>query len=307
MESMRKFMREVTLLAVVFVGFTITSSYGMKRDAQLKDFAGAPADKITAMVSMQDACRDGDVAIVAQLLDAGADVNELDPTDGVTPLHTACDNNHAVIVDMLLRAGANPNLCDRICHATPLHWVVFNEHVNVEILDMLLRAGANPNMVDLEGHNSVFLLAINKRFEVDATDCNPIVIQLLIDAGADVNFCNEDGDAALHSLLEIIGNSDKIDEDMDEQIQISMDIIIRAGGNVNQKNGDGMTPLHLACKYGNEEMIRMLLINGADTSIIDDSGQIPLSYAVDTKIEQILTNAVGILSIHTETDTIFTN
>ena len=45
--------------------------------------------------------------------------------------------------------------------------------------------------------------------------------------------------------------------------------------NVNVKNNKGKTALHLACTTGNEDMINLLLKNGADVNALDDQGNKP--------------------------------
>ena len=45
--------------------------------------------------------------------------------------------------------------------------------------------------------------------------------------------------------------------------------------NVNVKNDKGKTALHLACTTGNEDMINLLLKNGADVNALDDQGNKP--------------------------------
>ena len=73
------------------------------------------------------------VAIVRLLLDAGADVNHVDPATGMTPLiyASAVDFGESTMVDMLLAAGARPDVKDkdgltaleRARHAGNLHLV----------------------------------------------------------------------------------------------------------------------------------------------------------------------------------------
>lgn len=52
----------------------------------------------------------GFAGIVKSLVEVGADVNAVDPDDGITPLHLAALFNHLVIADILLKNGANPTL-----------------------------------------------------------------------------------------------------------------------------------------------------------------------------------------------------
>lgn len=45
--------------------------------------------------------------------------------------------------------------------------------------------------------------------------------------------------------------------------------------NLNNSNDEGKTALHLACSKGNEDIINLLLINGANTKIRDEEGNTP--------------------------------
>src|SRR4051812_27810799 len=73
--------------------------------AQAADVNAAQADGMTALHGA--AYRD-DVALVKQLLKAGAQANAANRY-GVTPLALACTNGNAEIVSLLLDAGADAN------------------------------------------------------------------------------------------------------------------------------------------------------------------------------------------------------
>lgn len=53
-------------------------------------------------------------------------------------------------------------------------------------------------------------------------------------------------------------------------------ILLRNGSEINLQNDSGQTPLHLACEHAREEVIYLLLYNGADVLIHCDKGLIPL-------------------------------
>lgn len=62
----------------------------------------------------------GDVEVVSQLIEAGADVNELDPKMGNAPLHIAAQSDHADIVRALIDNGAFVNLLTPRAGHSPL-------------------------------------------------------------------------------------------------------------------------------------------------------------------------------------------
>lgn len=51
------------------------------------------------------------------------------------------------------------------------------------------------------------------------------------------------------------------------------------GAEVNLQDLEGLTPLHLATTYGNTRIVKMLLLAGADRTIRNNSGKIPIELA----------------------------
>lgn len=82
------------------------------------------------------------------------------------------------------------------------------------------------------------------------------MLELLINAGSDINAQNIVGDAPLHKAA-LNGRA------------LSADFLIRAGANVNIRNEFAQTPLHAACVSGNIEVVQRLVQGGADTNAQD--------------------------------------
>lgn len=82
------------------------------------------------------------------------------------------------------------------------------------------------------------------------------MLELLVNAGSDINAQNIVGDAPLHKAA-LNGRAR------------SADFLIRAGANVNIRNEFAQTPLHAACVSGNIEVVQRLVQGGADTSAQD--------------------------------------
>tara|TARA_B100000035_G_scaffold312990_1_gene325677 strand:- start:812 stop:1414 length:603 start_codon:yes stop_codon:yes gene_type:complete len=57
-------------------------------------------------------------------------------------------------------------------------------------------------------------------------------------------------------------------------------VLLKLGANINSQNANKQTALHLAIKLGYEDIPIFLIKSGANTSLVDICGNIPLHYAV---------------------------
>ena len=127
---------------------------------------------------------------------------------------------------------------------------------------------------------------------------NLAVIQALLDAGADVNAKNADGDTLLHVVIEYNTNPAVIQA------------LVDAGADVDAKNDDGDTPLHSAGSNENLAVIQALVDAGADVDAKNDDGDTPLHSAgsnenlaviqalVDAGADVDAKNADGVTPLH---------
>jgi ankyrin repeat protein len=231
---------------------------------------------------------------VKMILEAGADPNLV--VDGKTPLHNACSylpyQSAFDIVDLLLQHGARVNPPQDCARLTPLQLAVRTG--NPELVRLLLDKGADPNLFTTSKIGTALQMActISK---------NAIIVELLINAGADVDSYSgyqfhareendyADSDAESYSSDEdeddgidfLIGNSVKspillaAENENWEAVQLLLEegAAINAGlkkrpSRVLQeelKNFETpvLTPLQAAVRAENITMTRMLLANGA--------------------------------------------
>lgn len=95
------------------------------------------------------AARDGHTEIAAVLLDAGADVNAVEPTFGAVPLHKAVYNGHVELTRLITgQSGVDLNFQGATNGYTPLHDSIW--HGNEECARILVDAGAD---LSLRGHD----------------------------------------------------------------------------------------------------------------------------------------------------------
>jgi len=86
------------------------------------------------------ATRKGDLALVKQLLDEGANVNARTRYDS-TPLFFACDRGHIEIARLLIERGADLNVKDNFYSATALGWAMSKKHD--DIVALLIEKGVD--------------------------------------------------------------------------------------------------------------------------------------------------------------------
>jgi cytochrome c len=122
--------------------------------------------------SLGDAAKSGDVALVAKLLDEGADINEADTF--ATALHWAALSDHAEVVAVLAARGADLNAKSDLL-GTPLHAAAQRDHSGVVLV--LLDHGANVDSRDRDGSTPL---------QIAAERGSANVTRVLIDAGADL-------------------------------------------------------------------------------------------------------------------------
>ena len=184
-------------------------------------------------------------------------------------LKRACCAGDLNEVRRLLDSGADPNSCDDHGSGTLLTF-------HVPILECLLSHGANPNLQTNENGSSVLagLAYINQ------LEC----VRMLLQHGADPNRGRaESGETPLHHALA------KTDSDRGPLVTLLLD----HGADPNSRTKNGIlsynfwrdartrceTPLHRAAAYASAEVIRSLLLAGADLTIVDVNGDTPLGWA----------------------------
>ena len=90
-----------------------------------------------------DAAKNGDIALIKQLLKGGVEVNE-PQGDGMTALHWAAERGNTELGEVLIYAGANPIAGTRIGQYKPLHLAAKKGYA--DIIKILLDAGIDPNI-----------------------------------------------------------------------------------------------------------------------------------------------------------------
>ena len=176
------------------------------------------------------------IEMMRLLLDNGADVDKskaLIATVGIGEME---------IIEMLLSEyGANPNVID-VFH-TALTEALDRHPDNHEIIKMLLDYGADPNLI-VKGRYGISSTPLIKSFYgMRAHDgCIAKNVQLLLDAGADVNVATTvKGIAGMTPLMWLMRRRDG-HCDNDPNLKIAR-LLINAGADVNAKDKNGKSVL----------------------------------------------------------------
>ena len=143
-----------------------------------------------------EAAENGDVELVRQLIDGGADLNKQGQSGAA--LHRALARRHVDVVALLVARGADVNVANPLL-GTPLH--VAAGTGNEAMVLLLLERGASLNVArGSDGYTPLHVAAEAGRTQV---------VRLLLDRGADVNLLSHGriGAPALH-LAEVRGRTE---------------------------------------------------------------------------------------------------
>jgi ankyrin repeat domain-containing protein 50 len=191
------------------------------------------------------ASANGQEATVQMLIEAGACVSNVD-ADGMTPIQVASEEGHKGIVEMLIKAGADVNLG----YGSALYCASAFGHEDV--VQTLLRAGAEVNLEEKVG--TALHAASHWYYRREK------VIELLIDAGADVNKLAGEYGTALQAAAGV---------DTDESSALeAVRVLIRAGANVNLVGGKFGTALQAAAWFNFCDIVKELIGAGADVNLV---------------------------------------
>ncbi|MGE0207401.1 MAG: ankyrin repeat domain-containing protein [Candidatus Babeliales bacterium] len=112
--------------------------------------------------SLIEAVKKNDVKQVQDLLQKGADVNQVGDF-GVMPLHLAAQDGNVELCKLFIARGADVNQADN-GGWTPLCFAVYNRHV--EVSKLLLKHGAKVNESDCCNNSILYFAACRENVEI---------------------------------------------------------------------------------------------------------------------------------------------
>ena len=198
-------------------------------------------------ISIWDAARIGNLAVLRAAIGEGRDLNELELTTGFAPIHIASQTEQIEVIGLLLQNGADINIrsgngSESAMHIaakhgkltsleylitksamietlnsrgeTPLH--VAASSGRVEILEKLIESNANIEAITAEefGGLTPLLLAItsqhqtqNKKQQEDWIFENDSCVSLLIDKEANIGAKSVRGESVIHCAIDLVLHS----------------------------------------------------------------------------------------------------
>ena len=204
----------------------------LERGAKL-EFAAGPGRRALHLAALK-----AHPAIVGALLEHGANVDPVDE-EGVTPLGLAVAACDLEVTKLLIDHGAevNKRFHDR---ATVLHGLPYADRAerHREMAELLIAAGADVGATTLNERNTpLHTAAMFGEYDI---------VELLLEAGADVESANKFNDRPLHSAS-VTG-----------QARI-VTLLLAHGAQVDVADASGMTALHWAAARGMRTRGRSML------------------------------------------------
>ncbi|XP_065176553.1 uncharacterized protein LOC135806312 [Sycon ciliatum] len=243
--------------------------------------------------ALMHAVHGGHMDCVRLLLHEGASVDARS-NDGSTALHVSCFDGDASMASLLLHHGADPCLMDT-AGRLPLHWATAPYgRVCVHVL-MKKAPEMNVNALDASSMTPLMWAAYHD---------SPDVMEELLQHGADRTLQDEDGMSACHwavhpqhdHALKILLDTNSV-RTRDARGKTLAHMSAEHGAvecmklvlsnwpqSIHQCDDNGRTPLHWATVCEQPNIIRLLLVAGADPSAPDRLGRSARDYAAIKKL-----------------------
>jgi len=217
-------------------GFNIGRSFEFRNCG---DTHGAPCDTDSS-------------AVVQLLIDAGANVNAASE-EGKTPFYIACLRGMESTVMKMLECGAKASGING--KKLPLTAACLSGCVSV--VQLLLTNGANPNLQEESNSDCRYLFSSLPQTSSDSKLIYPLLIAVrygnsdmvtaLLNAGADVNAVNDDGENIVcFGIKNAIKDRDYLSTEQIRKRLSTVRLLLQHGANVNVLMPDGSSALYLA-------------------------------------------------------------
>jgi ankyrin repeat protein len=206
---------------------------------------------------LHKAAEDGRLGLMKVLVHRGADVTALGEY-GQTALHRAVYWGHTKMAAFLLSKGAGPGVMDEL-GVTPLMEASTGGHLGVVQMLVQHMEGQGLDERDCEGRTAL---------QFAAGEGHEDVVAFLLGQGAQA--AGKEGCRA-GALMDACGNS--------RLGVVKMLLAHMKGQGLSDGDEQGRTALHYAARFGADEVLRLLLLSGADPTRTNRDGHTPLTIA----------------------------
>ncbi|MEM9884802.1 MAG: ankyrin repeat domain-containing protein [Bacteroidota bacterium] len=237
----------------------------------------------------------GNWDLVKYFIDKGININGLDHNN-FTPLMTAAHDDHPEIARLLIDEGADVN------YINSEGWTALIEAADegaYATAVVLIEAGADVNLHNEHWGRSALTMAASEGY--------PNIIELLLDAGADLKML-EDGYLPLHSAAEE-GQIEALKMLLNKGVEVHLQdhhgrtalmyaaeegnleivkILVEKGIDINETDEEERTALSYGVEEGNRSLVRYLLEKGADMMLKDQDGKRAIDYAIEEEYEEMV-------------------
>uniref|UniRef100_A0A1I8HF77 ANK_REP_REGION domain-containing protein n=1 Tax=Macrostomum lignano TaxID=282301 RepID=A0A1I8HF77_9PLAT len=138
---------------------------------------------------------------------------------------------------------------------------------SLELCELLLSSGANVDTTDNNGLTPVMVASIEGRLPI---------LKRLLQHSTEKNEKARGSQAGKMLLLELRDNDGSTALHHATQNRQILAHLLEAGANANAKRNDGNTPLHIAASLGYQDVVEILLSNGANPCALDKKKRTPL-------------------------------
>jgi len=245
---------------------------------------------------------------------------------GNTLLHIACKHNRVAVAEKLMTAGSSLTVINSEGKSA-MHYAWLSGELRNTVLNHVFRYPSFPRTMnirtlrlsdldlDMPTANELALYTtlcrvasevplgsfavtdVNRTDECLCSSCGKLTplacyllgrrgkldVVLLLSSCCGTSIANKE--LALLSVVDITKSSES-------DLKIGIEECIQKGANANAADCRGNTPLHLACRYGESEGIRILLDCGANPYVVNNEGMTPLDYAADEQPGQLLLSLI---------------
>ncbi|ARF02778.1 SWPV1-204 [Shearwaterpox virus] len=246
----------------------------------------------TSTTDLLEAIKVGSIPKVIEIAVSGVDLDEVDE-HGYSPLHYAVKYGKLYIARILLTLGADPDTYSEKA-SSPLHLAVKVQ--NIDMVKLLLEYCAHVNIYE---ERQELLTPINHAVRAE----NIEIVKLLIEHNADINNTTPIIDAINKKNVDIIrlllasgafleyGYS-FYDYPLHCAVKTGDPEVVKelllAGAETMVRDIERMTPLHIAVALGYTDIVKLLLEFGAETDVKDNCGYTPLMYSIDRENAELV-------------------